>query len=172
MLKKSLITFSSLIGLSSISMAADFNDYQDSAGATLLPIIFLVFFAIYIFISVRYIMSQQSLSNAYSDANQTDKISGAWFWTQLIPLWNMVAIIVCVTKISEQAKTFSQNTGIKATYNPTLFYCYFGISFLSMIPLIGLVAILASFILWIIFWVNLSSSKKQVLEHISQRLLI
>ncbi|API87289.1 hypothetical protein [Francisella uliginis] len=170
MFKNLLIIFSSLTGLSSIAMAADYNNYQNSAGAILLPIIiFLIFFAIYIFISVRYIMSQQSLSNAYSDANQTDKISGAWFWTQLVPLWNMVAIIVCVTKISEQAKTFSKNTGATAIYNPTLFYCYFGISFLSMIPLIGLVAILASFILWIIFWVNLSSSKKQVLDHMSQK---
>ena len=95
-----LIIFSSLAGLSSIAMAADYNNYQDSAGATLLPIIFLIFFAIYIFISVRYIMSQQSLSNAYSDVNQTDKISRAWFWTQLVPLWNMVAIIVCVTNWS------------------------------------------------------------------------
>lgn len=148
MSKKLLITFSSLIGSLSIAIAADYNNPQASTIAALLPsIVGLIFLALLIFIAVRYIISQQSLSNAYSDANQTDKISGAWFWTQLIPLWGMVAIIVCVTKISEQAKTFSQNTGVKTAYNPTLFYCYFGISFLSIIPLIGLVAILASFIL-------------------------
>ena len=103
MSKKILIVLLGLIGVSSIAIASDYNSSQQDT--SLLPIvIFLVFFAIYIFIAVKYIMSQQSLSNAYSNANQTDRINSAWFWTLLIPLWNMVAIIVCVTKISEQAK--------------------------------------------------------------------
>jgi hypothetical protein len=61
-------------------------------------------------------MSQQKLATSLTKANDVPNINGAWFWTQLIPLWGFVALIVSQVKINDQNVVFIKANIFTLTY--------------------------------------------------------
>ncbi|OIN83498.1 hypothetical protein [Francisella sp. TX07-6608] len=72
-----------------------------------IPIIIQISFVVIIIasfvISVLFILSQQKLVNNIAKANNTsNKIDRAWLWTQLIPVWTYIALVITAVKLDEQ----------------------------------------------------------------------
>lgn len=130
-------------------------------GMTVFAFLFLFWFVVTIF----FVLSQNKLVDAYAEANNTQPISKIWTWTQLIPLWSIVALLVSIIKFSEEKQNFKTKYGVvQSQYNPILGWSVVGAWFFSMIiPFIGIVA----FPLWIVYWVNVSSASKSVLQAIN-----
>ncbi|XSZ47701.1 hypothetical protein ACP8HZ_05175 [Francisella noatunensis] len=59
-------------------------------------------------ISILFILSQQKLAKALVTANSAEQIHLAWLWTQLIPIWSYMALVVTAVKLGEQTKLYNQ----------------------------------------------------------------
>jgi len=126
----------------------------------LFMLIFFIIVIVGIVIKCLYISSQQKLANALTDSNQTPRISGAWLWTQLIPLWSIVALIVTMVKLTTESQiNQTRNNLDKPIFSATLCYTYLVLGVLSIIPVLGAILGLVSFVIWIVFWVKIVSMR-------------
>ena len=154
-----------VMSMCSVSFAVSPNQIYpqvDISQETLL-VIMLVLLLLFLVAGVMFIVSQQKLATNLTTANGEQKIHGIWFWTQLIPLWNIVALIVTQVKINEQYKIFMHNHSSQSVgYSITLFYWYLGLSLVGLVPIVGVFASLASMIVFIMFWVKMSKATKQI----------
>jgi heme/copper-type cytochrome/quinol oxidase subunit 2 len=165
MLKNILIGVVSVIGLCSVAFADMQNQtpLNDIVSQEVMIVILLALIVVFFAVGVLFIMSQKKLSNSLTNANDTPKIHGAWFWTQLIPLWNIIALVVSQVKVNGQYKIFMQNHSSESVgYSINLLYWYLGLSFVGMIPIIGVLASLASMVVFLIFWSKMSKATKQI----------
>ncbi len=165
MLKKIIVYIVSVMGLYSVVFAVPQEQVplnsivsQDVSVIVLIALI-IVFFAV----GVLFIISQQKLANSLTNANDTPKIHSAWFWTQLIPLWNIIALLVSQVKVNEQYKIFIQNHSSESVgYSINMLYWCLGLSLVGIIPIIGVLSSLASMVVFVIFWSKMSKATKQI----------
>jgi hypothetical protein len=100
-------------------------------------------------------------------------------WLQLIPLFNLVWQFVVVSRIAKSIQkelsadnriSFEQQEqnliayqeGPKPTYNVGLAMCILNLC--SIIPVLGSFALFAGLICFIIYWIQLSSYKNQIIS--------
>ena len=165
MLKKIMLCIVSVMGICSVALANQQNQVplNDIVSQEIEVVALVALIIIFFATGILFIMSQQKLSNSLTNANDTHKIHSAWFWTQIIPLWNIVALVVSQVKINDQCKIFMQNHNSEGVgYSITLLYLYLGLSVVGMIPIIGVLASIASLVVFIVFWVKMSKATKQI----------
>lgn len=127
----------------------------------LVVVAFIVMFAITIF----FLISQSSFAKSMRLKNRDKETSSIWIWTQLIPIWNFIAIPVTLIKLNEQFNTYILendllNSSTIKSYNNTWGWVWYIGSVVSIfIPFAGLI----SFIGVIGFWIHISNIRKSLI---------
>lgn len=122
--------------------------------------IFIVLFVINIF----FLRSQYLFSKSMQLNNKTKEISNIWIWTQLIPLWNFIAILFTLIKLDEHYNEYILennllNSSSIIQYNKTWGWIWYIGSILTfIIPFAGLVSLIGL----IGFWIHISKVRKSL----------
>ena len=124
----------------------------------------ILFVICYVGVYVTFLMSLSKLVDAirHYDSIET-KIHKAWIWTQLIPLWSFIGLLVLNIKLESASRAIENKCNLS---NNDIKYPYIlgwlvSLGFLySWIPLVGKIAF---FIFAVTFWVKVSSTTKQIL---------
>ncbi|MEY8765587.1 MULTISPECIES: hypothetical protein [Francisella] len=111
-------------------------------------------------VSVLFILSQQKLAKALVTVNSGEQIHPAWLWTQLIPIWSYIALVVTAVKLDEQTKLYNQTHKKKLKFKASLVYWYVGLTLLNIVPVINIIVGIATIAIFIIIWANISKSTK------------
>ncbi|QEO56918.1 hypothetical protein [Francisella marina] len=111
-------------------------------------------------VSVLFILSQQKLAKALVTVNTGEQIHPAWLWTQLIPIWSYIALVVTAVKLDEQTKLYNQTHEKKLKFKASLIYWYVGLTLLNVVPVINIIVGIATIIIFIIIWANITKSTK------------
>lgn len=111
-------------------------------------------------VSILFILSQQKLAKALVTANSDEQIHLAWLWTQLIPIWSYIALVVTAVKLDEQTKLYNKTHPKKLKFKASLVYWYVGLSLLNIVPVINIIAGIATIVIFIIIWANITKSTK------------
>ncbi|AXH30705.1 hypothetical protein CGC45_04465 [Francisella opportunistica] len=96
------------------------------------------------------------------EANNTPKIHNAWLWTQLIPIWTYIALLVTAIKLDEQCKIYQNKYTKKLNFKARFVYWYIGLTILNLVPILNIVTIIASLVLFIVVWTNISKTTKEL----------
>ncbi|KFJ43609.1 hypothetical protein IBE48_05690 [Francisella philomiragia] len=113
-------------------------------------------------VSVLFILSQQKLAKALVTINSGEQIHPAWLWTQLIPIWSYIALVVTAVKLDEQTKLYNQTHEKKLKFKASLVYWYVGLTLLNVIPVINIIVGIATIVIFIIIWANITKSTKVI----------
>lgn len=111
-------------------------------------------------VSVLFILSQQKLAKALVTVNSGEQIHPAWLWTQLIPIWSYIALVVTAVKLDEQIKLYNQTHEKKLKFKASLVYWYVGLTLLNVVPVINIILGIATIVIFIIIWANITKSAK------------
>ncbi|WP_234359893.1 hypothetical protein [Francisella philomiragia] len=111
-------------------------------------------------VSVLFILSQQKLAKALVTINSGEQIHPAWLWTQLIPIWSYIALVVTAVKLDEQTKLYNQTHEKKLKFKASLVYWYVGLTLLNVVPVINIIVSIATIVIFIIIWANITKSTK------------
>ena len=111
-------------------------------------------------VSVLFILSQQKLAKALVTINSGEQIHPAWLWTQLIPIWSYIALVVTAVKLDEQTKLYNQTYEKKLKFKASLVYWYVGLTLLNVVPVINVIVGIATIVIFIIIWANITKSAK------------
>ncbi|AEI36289.1 hypothetical protein [Francisella salina] len=114
-------------------------------------------------VSVLFILSQQKLAKALVTVNSGEQIHPAWLWTQLIPIWSYIALVVTAVKLDEQTKLYNQTHEKKLKFKASLVYWYVGLTLLNVVPVINIIVGIATIVIFIIIWANISKSTKIII---------
>lgn len=125
-------------------------------------IIFLIMFVITIF----FLLAQSSFAKTITTSNPMLNTSPVWIWTQLIPIWSLVAVPVTLLKLDAQFKAYIQEHNLTEAdikmYTNLWGWIWYGGTIVSFfIPLGGIVALVGL----IGFWIHLNSVKKSIIIH-------
>ncbi|MBY7733569.1 hypothetical protein [Francisella philomiragia] len=113
-------------------------------------------------VSVLFILSQQKLAKALITINSGEQIHPAWLWTQLIPIWSYIALVVTAVKLDEQTKLYNQTHEKKLKFKASLVYWYVGLTLLNVVPVINIIVGIATIVIFIIIWANITKSTKVI----------
>ncbi|AEB27822.1 hypothetical membrane protein [Francisella cf. novicida Fx1] len=143
----------------------------DTIPSQVIPIIIQISFVVMIIasfvISVLFILSQQKLVNNIAKANNTtNKIHGAWLWTQLIPIWTYIALAITAVKLDEQCKAYEAKYTIKLKFKAPFVYWYIGMTILNLVPILNIVTTIVSLVLFIVVWSNISNTTKELVKNL------
>lgn len=183
-MKKAIILGGITLGLpllaedsSSIDSFKKSLDFFETLGIDLKSI--LLFYGIFVVISlvinILFLRSVSSFAKSMKLSNSLKETSAVWIWTQLIPMWNYVAIPVSFIKLNEQYKEYvleNSSTEVK-TFKPIWGWSYY-ISLILIIVssflevLIPTLFLIRHF-LWLVcsigfigFWVHISKVRKSI----------
>ncbi len=122
---------------------------------------------LFIIIYILYIISQNKLIDTLKTDDDKFKTHTFWTWTQLIPLWSFVAQVVALVQMTDQYEVFIKENNIKPSeiseYKPIWGWFSIGASVLSsLLPSLFIIAIG----LWIVYWVNISSTTKSIQHYL------
>ena len=125
-------------------------------------IIYLIIFVITIF----FLVAQSSFAKTITTSNQMLNTNPVWIWTQLIPIWSLVALPVTLLKLDAQFKAYIQEHNLTEAdikmYTNLWGWIYYGGTIVSIfIPVGGIVALVGL----IGFWIHLNSVKKSIIIH-------
>jgi len=135
----------------------------------------LVFLIVFLAIAILFLLTQYNTLKAIQPQNRA--MSPGEVWLQLIPLFNLVWQFIVVQRISESiSRELSSNTFSFEESQPIQLYqqgnrptspigmtmCVLNV--LGLVPLLGALARPAGIICWIIYWVQLSGYKNQILS--------
>jgi hypothetical protein len=135
----------------------------------------LIFFVVFVGIALVFLLTQYNTLKAIQPQNRA--MSPGEVWLQLIPLFNLVWQFIVVQRIAESiSRELSSNVfsfeerqplqlyqqGSRPTYQIGMAMCVLNV--FGFIPLLGSLARIAGLICWIIYWVQLSSYKNQILS--------
>lgn len=124
----------------------------------------ILFVICYVGIYVTFLMSLSKLVDSIRiyDSLET-KIHKAWIWTQLIPLWSFIGLLVLNIKLESATRAIENkcNLSNKDIKYPYMLGWLVSLGFLyTWIPLIGKIAF---FVFAVTYWVKISSTTKQIL---------
>jgi hypothetical protein len=99
-----------------------------------------------------------------SCAPENRKTNPDYVWLNLIPIFNLIWPFILNPKIcaSIQAEFMARGWPEKSDFGRTLGWLYPALTFSIIIPIIGLLGILASLILFILFWVKMAQFKSRL----------
>ena len=139
---------------------------SDSEGVFAALGIAFVVFAIMFLITIFFLLSQSAFAKSMQTSDQSKNTSRVWIWTQLIPIWSLVAIPVTLIKLNEQFRVFiSENSlgfdnSIKLYNNVWGWVWFFGTLVSLFIPFAGLISIIGV----IGFWIHINGVRKSLLR--------
>jgi hypothetical protein len=135
----------------------------------------LIFFIVFVAVAILFLLTQYNTLKAIQPQNRT--IAPGQVWLQLIPLFNLVWQFIVVHRISESidrersSNNFSfeeshpiqwHPQGNRPTYQIGMAMCILNV--LGWAPLLGTLARIAGLICWIVYWVQLSNNKNQIIS--------
>jgi heme/copper-type cytochrome/quinol oxidase subunit 2 len=157
----------SLSALITLGLAASpLLAYQDDNADAMAAVggILIGFYLVLLVITIFFLLSQSAFAKSMETSNPMNNTGAVWIWTQLIPLWSLIAIPVTLMKLNAQFKAYMsehnlQPNDVKA-YNNTWGWVWYGgmigsfiIPFLGIVALVGLIG----------FWFHISSVKNSLL---------
>ena len=118
-----------------------------------------------IVITIFFLVAQSSFVDTIRTSNPQVNTSKAWIWTQLIPIWSLVAIPVTLVKINAQFQAFVQENNYTPEdiqyYTNIWGWIWYGANIVSIFfPIVGIV----SFVGIIGFWVHMNNVRKSILS--------
>lgn len=133
----------------------------DTIGIVLGILFVICYFGIY----VTFLMSLSKLVDSIRiyDSLET-KIHKAWVWTQLIPLWSIIGLLVLNIKLESATRAIENrcNLSNKDIKYPYMLGWLVSLGFLyAWIPLVGKIVF---FVFAVTYWVKISSTTKQILS--------
>lgn len=150
------------LGLSASPLLA----YQDDAASAIAMIggMIIGFYLLLFIIGIFFLISQSAFAKSMQTSNPLNNTNGVWIWTQLIPIWSLIAIPVTLMKLNAQFKAYMNEHNLQIndvkSYNNTWGWVWFGgiigsifFPLLAIVALIGLVG----------FWFHISSVKNSLL---------
>jgi hypothetical protein len=134
-------------------------------GVIEIMLIVLVVFGILLLPTIFYFITLQNTLKQVKFENR--KMQPGQVWLCLIPLFGVVWQFIVVNAIADSLKLEFQQRNIKADEDRPgsgigMAYCI--LECCSIIPFIGFLTALPSFVCWIIYWVKISNYKA-TLEH-------
>lgn len=130
---------------------------------------YLLIFILYMIILILYIISQNKLIDTLKTDDAQFQTHKFWTWTQLIPIWSLIAQVVAIVKMTAQYEVFIKEKNISpneiSEYKPLWGWLSIGAIVLSMfifLPFLSIVIIG----LWIVYWVNISSTSKSIQDYL------
>lgn len=162
---KFLKTLLMVFGLSLVVVTPVLAMSDDSGVGAAIGIV-AVFFIVGIVVTIFFLLAQSSFVDTIQTSNPLVNTSKVWIWTQLIPIWSLIAIPVTLLKINTQFQVFVQEKGYTQSdikyYTSLWGWIWFGGNIASiLIPVMGIVSLVGV----IGFWVHLNSVKKSILMH-------
>lgn len=139
---------------------------ENEAVAVVAGIIGLMFMIGMLVVTIFFLLSLQKNLNAVSEGNRA--MNPPLVWLNLIPLFVLGWIVYTVIKISESLDNEFKQRGIqtegKPAYNLGLTYAILVASSIiwSWIPFISLIVGIATLVIWIMYWVQISKYTKQL----------
>ncbi len=117
-----------------------------------------------IVITIFFLVAESAFVDTIKTSNPLLNTSKVWIWTQLIPLWNIVATPVTLLKIEKQFAAFVQEHHLTESdikyYNSVWGWLWFGGNVASIfLPVFGIVGLIGL----IGFWVHINSVKKSII---------
>lgn len=112
---------------------------------------------------VFYLYTLQKTLEKINPQNREMSPNNVWF--ELIPVFNLVWQFFNVIYVSNALKKEFNANNVKLNeerpaYSIGIACCI--LTCISVIPIIGLLTIIAAFICWVVFWVKISSYKSQL----------
>ncbi|MFV0480554.1 MAG: hypothetical protein ACK5LP_01090 [Campylobacteraceae bacterium] len=129
------------------------------------------FFVILIFVVILifFLLSLSKLSDVVRvENNYVTYVSKAWVWTQLIPVWGFIAMLVYHIKMTEATRAVEKefDLNFKTIQYPEVLGWFYALAFLyAWIPVAGF----ASLVVWIIYWVQVASTSAQIIRLKNQK---
>jgi len=115
-------------------------------------------------VTVLFLLAQSKFVKSMNTSNEFYNTSVVWIWTQLIPIWNFVAIPVTLSKINKQYQFYVEENKIQSNsnikpYDSLWGWIWFGGSvgsiFVPLLAIVSLVGIIG-------FWVHISNVKSSL----------
>ena len=134
----------------------------DSAFLGAFLIIIVIAIAISITIAVFYLLNLQNLLKEISPKNRLVEPTNVWL--MFIPLFNIIYPFILYPKICDSVKNEYSSRGIKEAgdFGRGLGIAMPILSLCGIIPILGSLAGLANFILFIVFWVKMAGYKTKL----------
>lgn len=152
-----LLSITPLLAYSDQSMEEAIN-----MGVFTIVLIGLLYFGI----TIMFLVTQSSFAKAIKTTQEHQNTNSIWIWTQLIPIWALIAIPITLIKLNNQFQVFRNENKIDTMnsikqYSNTWGWVWFGGTVLSIVfQLFAIVALVG----FIGFWIHISSVKKSVLQ--------
>ena len=131
-------------------------------GATFIGLLFLAWVAVLILPTIFFILAQQKALSKCSPANQT--MSPGSTWLQIIPVFGFVWQFIVVAALADSLSREFRARGIQEEdrpgYGVGLAMCITRIC--VIIPILGFFSLVASVILWIIYWVKIAGFSRKL----------
>jgi hypothetical protein len=126
------------------------------AGGTFIGLLFLIWIAVLILPTVFFILTQQRALSKCSPANRT--MSPGLAWLQIIPVFGFIWQFFVVSALANSLGNEFRARGIQEEERPGygvgLAMCITRIC--VVIPILGFFSLVASLILWIVYWVKIA----------------
>jgi len=117
----------------------------------------------FVIILILYINSQNEFIDILKIEDREARTSKFWTWSQLVPIWMIVAQIVTIMKLTKQYQAFIRENSIFygeiEEYQPVFGWLYIGFALLGFMSKIF--AILA-IIFFIAYWSNILKTTKSI----------
>jgi hypothetical protein len=126
-------------------------------------ILFIMLFGILLLPLILYLLTLQKTLNLVRPENR--HMEPGLVWLALIPIFSIIWNFFIVSKVAESLRLEFKQRNIqtqeeKPGYTIGLAYCI--LVCCSIIPMLGILAILAGFVCWIIHWVKISGYKAEL----------
>lgn len=121
-------------------------------------------FVVMLVVNILFLMTQSAFAKTMQTSDPSKNTSAVWIWTQLIPVWSLVAIPVTLMKLDGQFQAFLQEKGLEGSgmvkpYDKTWGWVWFGGTLASFIfPIAGIIALIGV----TGFWVHIAKVKNSL----------
>lgn len=113
---------------------------------------------IYFIVAIFYLLSLAKAAKSIRTNNPVTYVSRVWVWTQLIPLWNLVAFIMYNAKMSAAVAVYNNENNTSIVYPVCLGWAILFSFLYAWVPVLGWIAAVVVFIM---FWSKVANVSAQ-----------
>ncbi|TKK67250.1 hypothetical protein FC093_15325 [Ilyomonas limi] len=126
-------------------------------------LLLLAFVLVFMVTVILFLITLQNTLKAVEPENRTMNPGNVWL--MLIPFFNAIWVFIVVNAIANSSQTqlelYGEYSGQKVTYNIGMAWAI--CSVLNWVPIIGLIAGFAALILFVVYWIKVNETRKQLL---------
>ena len=138
-------------------------DYTQGDGLILFGGVLIITHLVFFVIEFFFLLSQSAMANAMQTSDPNNNTSGVWRWTQLIPIWTLIATPVVLVKLSNQFSVYVRENDLNLQdvkpYSSTWGWVWYagtiGSAFYDAISIVALVG-------FIVYWVHIYNVKNSL----------